>query len=97
MGEAADGLGSLGFEIPGFLKDVGKSAASSALSTVAKKVAGGGGSKPAAAGGAPAGGARPAAKATSTGAKVAIVGGVVLALVLVARALRGRAPAPAGG
>lgn len=76
-----DGMGDIGFDAGGFLKDVGKSAAGSAISAIGKKFTGGGGAKPAAVTGG--GYAAPAKKAgflSTTGGKVAAGAGVLLAL-----------------
>jgi hypothetical protein len=73
-----DGIGDIGFELPGFIKDIGKSAASAALTASAQKLTGA--PKPAAA-------PPPAASKAglSSGAKIAIVGGGILGLVLLLR------------
>jgi len=78
-----DGMGDIGFEVPGFITDIAKAAAGAALTSTAQKLA----PKPPAPPKAP---PKTSAAGLSTGAKIAIGGGALLAVLLVVRGRQGR-------
>lgn len=82
MGDGMGNVGFAGFDAGGFLKSIGKTAASGAAGALAKRATGGAKPPPKPSGGG-GGYAAPGKRPLSTGAKVALgVGGVGLAAVL---------------